>query len=147
VRVEEDEVIPGLVVHLDTTVLRQRGDASTNAELAATGDRAVQGPHYFLVVDVSSGTVTALPLFSKQSPGSQLLDEKLKFGLADKWIGVSSYISKFQHWRFPTAAMPDASVSDEATPTTRRMYAGKRPAELARLGALEAGNRAKYRAL
>ena len=146
-RVEESEVVAGLVVHLDTTSLRTRGDVETNAEVAPTGDRAVQGPHYFLIVDVDQAAklATAMPLYSNQAPGSELLDESRKAGLASKWIGAPSNVSRFQHWRLPTSAIPGASGTKESSALDRRTYALGDAKELARLRALEAGSRAKYR--
>ena len=120
-KVEVPEVAPGLVVHIDTNVLRAAGGSSTNAEATATGDRAVVGPHYFLIlhVDPTSQTCVAVPLFSGHAPGNERLDDKLKSGLRSKWIGVDSYFSRWQHWRIPVSEIPAASMQDEADASTR----------------------------
>ena len=39
--VQAAEVRPGLVVHLDTAVLRSLGGSEANAEVAGTGDSAI----------------------------------------------------------------------------------------------------------
>ena len=119
------EVIPGLVVHLDTGVLRSLGGSETNATIDGGNGRAVQDPHYFLVLEVSAtGTIfTAVPLFSKAAPGSECLDNSAKSGFADKWIGQSTYFSRWQHWRIPLTSIEAASVDEESQPTDRRGYA------------------------
>ena len=76
--VKQGEVSAGLVVHLDTPVLRNLGGAETNAEVSNAHDRAVQGPHYFLVLKVDAGACIATPLFSQSAPGSDELDEAHK---------------------------------------------------------------------
>lgn len=65
-RIEPNEVRPGLVAHLDPQVLRDRGGSATNAEATATEDRSVQGEHELLVVLVNeaNGPALAVPLFS-----------------------------------------------------------------------------------
>lgn len=148
-RLDPNEVVPGLVVHLDTTELRRLGGCQCNAERTATNDRAVVGPHYFLVVrvDSQSHVATAVPLFSKRAPGSDELIERHKTGLADKWLGVPSYVSRWQHWRIPSAAMVAASNTDEATQGTRRGYAIACPEALEQIANWETKNRAAYRAV
>lgn len=147
--VAEGEIKPGLVVHLDTSVLRSIGGSETNAETGPGGDRAVQGPHYFLIVtvDEKSRECVAVPLFSKGAPGSERLAEQLKSGLSEKWIGLPSYFSRWQHWRVPLSATPFASIDEESTPETRRQYAADAPEELERIAAWRGKNRAPFRPL
>lgn len=145
--VSEQEVKPGLVVHLDTNELRKIGGSSTNAEVARAEDRAVVGPHYFLVVEVNGAMATAVPLFSKYAPGSEQLHEGSKAGLADKWIGEPSYFSRWQHWQIPVAAVAAASATEESDSTTRRQYATHTPAALQAIAAWQRKNRAQFRAL
>lgn len=144
--VSEQEVKPGLVVHLDTDELRKIGGSLTNAEVAMTGDRAVVGPHYFLVVEVDGPMATAVPLFSKCALGSEPLHEKHKAGLADKWIGERSYFSRWQHWQIPIAAVAAASATEESDQTNRRQYAASKPAVLQTIAVWQGKNRAKFRA-
>ena len=148
-RLDPSEIVPSLVVHLDTTVLRQLGGCQSNAERTGAVDRAVVGPHYFLIVSVDrqSSVATAVPLFSKRAPGSDELAEQHKTGLADKWVGVPSYFSYWQHWRIPIAAMVASSDADEATPDTRRRYASATPEALEPIANWELKNRAAYRAV
>ncbi len=112
-----EELVPGVVVQLDTELLRERGNSLTNAEWGPGYDRAVIGPHSFLIVfiDPSQEMLTAVPLFSKPAPGSEELDEGLKTGYQDKWAGVRLYFSRWQHW---VAPVPDvvAASSLEETP-------------------------------
>ncbi len=58
--IDRSEIRPGIVVHLDTEVLRREGGSESNAEVTADGDRAVRGPHYFLVVEVDMARQCAL---------------------------------------------------------------------------------------
>lgn len=139
------EVQPGLVVHLDTVVLRSLGGSETNAVVSGTHDRAVQGPHYFLVLQVDADRCTAAPLFSKPTPGSDQLVEAGKSGLADKWVGQTTYASRWQHWRIPLTSIEPASADEESSSTNRRMYAGVGATTPAALLAWGAKNRAAYR--
>jgi hypothetical protein len=145
--VTEAEVVPGLVVHLDTDELRRIGGASTNAEVSRGQDRAVVGPHYFLVVAVAGGLALAVPLFSRFAPGSELLEESLKSGLPAKWLGEDSYFSRWQHWRIPVTSVAAASDTEESSSQDRRRYAVRTPASLAAIASWQARNRAPYRAL
>lgn len=147
--VTPQEVVPGLVVHQETSVLRQLGGSSTNAEATKTQDRAVVGPHYFLVVEVdAAGAVcTAVPLFSASAPGSERLVENLKSGLPALWIGQDSYFSRWQHWRIPVQAVVQASINEQSTPADRRRYAVGNPQALTTIAQWQARNRAPFRAL
>lgn len=139
--VTQEEVKPGLVVHVDTAILRGRGGSVANAGQ----DRAVQGPHYFLVLQADGVTCVAAPLFSKSAPGSDLLDETKKAGLPDKWVGQDTYTSRWQHWRIPLANIEAASSDEESRPTNRRTYAADDPAELERILSWQEKNRNGYR--
>ncbi|WP_457653672.1 hypothetical protein [Rhodocaloribacter sp.] len=145
--VKRAEVSAGLVVHLDTQVLRDLRGAETNAKVCNGHDRAVQGPHYFLVLEVEADTCIATPLFSKAASGSDLLDEARKAGLADKWIGQPTYTSRWQHWRIPLASIEAASRDEESDPVNRRTYARGDAAELERILSWQAKNRCPYRAV
>lgn len=145
--VKATEVTPGLVVHLDTAALRNLGGAETNAEVNGGHDRAVQGPHYFLVLEVAGDRCTAAPLFSTQAPGSDQLAESGKSGLADKWIGTKTHTSRWQHWRIPLASIEAASADEVSSPGDRRRYAGQGDTELRRLLSWQTKNRAGYRAV
>ena len=147
--ISQEEIAPGLVVYLDTDMLRARGDCLTNAVASEHGDRAVIGVHEFLVVgvDVSSGVCTAVPLFTKSAVGNQPLLESKKSGVADQWIGVSSYFSHWQHWRIPFAALVAASAPEMSTSTSRRWYAAEDRTALDDIRNWEKRNRAPYRAV
>ena len=146
-QVQEDEVVAGLVVKLDTVMLRTIGGSQTNAERGAAGDRAVAGVHDFLVlgVDEKSGVCTAVPLFEKTAVGNQPLDPAKKSGGA-QWLSVNSFFSRWQHWRIPMSAVVAASVSDESVPENRPRYAADDPIALADIRTWETRNRSPYRA-
>ncbi len=143
-----EEITVGLVVRLDTSVLRSFGGCQTNAVLGPQGDRAVVGTHDFLVVgvDVPSGVCTGVPLFAKTAVGNQPLIESKKSGNADHWIGTDSFFSHWQHWRIPMSAIVAASEHDEAAPTTRRRYGAQDRTALDDIRNWEKRNRSAYRA-
>ena len=139
------EVVPGLVVHLDTSQLRGIGDSQTNAEQSRGQDRAIAGPHYFLIVELAGAVAVAVPLFSKFAPGSEKLIEGHKTGLADKWLGEQSYFSRWQHWHIPIAALAASSGTDECEPGNRRRYAVGKPELLQAIASWQAKKRAPFR--
>ncbi len=145
--VAESEGALGLVVHLDANLLRELGGSSTNAELSKSEDRAVERPHYFLILDLDDDVAVATPLFSKYAPGSEPLEEKLKSGLPDKWRGEPSYFSRWQHWRIPLSAIPASSAEDQSETGSRRMYATNDKDVLARAASWICKNRACWRPL
>lgn len=144
-----DEVTPGLVVHLDTAVLRAFGGCQTNAVSNAAGDRAVVGACDFLVVgvDATSGVCTAVPLFDKSAVGNEPLVDSRKTGFAREWIGTTTYFSHWQHWRIPSAALVAASAGDPATAADRRGYSKADRSVLDDVKVWESHNRAAYRAV
>ena len=145
IRVED--IQPGLVIHLDPSLLKAQGGSETNAQRDETGDRAVPDPRYFLVLEVdrAAGTCLAVPLYSKSAPGSQPLQETEKGGLADRWIGEESFFSRWQHWRIPLSAIPAASVGDDSEPANRRTYAATQPATLRSIADWQHRNRCSFR--
>lgn len=147
--VSVDEVKPGLVVHLDTDILRAIGGSKTNAEKTNAQDRAVVGPHYFLIleVDTTLRQCLAVPLFSKPADGSERLDANLKSGEPDKWANEDSHFSKWQHWHIPMEAIPAASENEESTRDSRRGYAIHSPKILQTMSAWKDRNRNAFRAL
>jgi hypothetical protein len=144
-----EQIKPGLVMHLDTSILRTRGGSLTNAERAHGQDKAVVGPHYFLILEVNpkDRTCLAVPLFSHPATGNEKLNEALKSGEPDRWRGQDSYFSRWQHWRIPLQAIPDASKDEESTPVTRRYYAAGSLENLQNIAAWQEDNRQAFRAV
>ena len=142
-----DEITPGLVVRVDTNVLRARGDSQTNAVSGPNGDRAVIGSHDFLIVavDASPGVCTAVPLFTKSAVGNTPLVDGRKSGRADDWIGSAKYFSHWQHWRIPTASLIAAWQPDETSAHDRRRYASGDSSTLDDIRVWESRNRSAYR--
>lgn len=145
-KVPQGEIALGLVVHIDTDELRRIGGSHTNAERSATEDRAVRGPHYFLIVEVTAPICTAVPLFTNWTPGAERLDENKKSGLPAKWVGQSSHFSRWQHWKIPLSAVEASSEDEESTSADRRMYAVGDRAALKAILNWQSRNRAPYRA-
>ena len=150
-----EDVTPGLVLHLDTALLRARGGCQTNAVLGPEGDRSVVGTHDFLIVSVdpAAGRCTAVPLFTKTAVGNQPLEHEKKSGRATQWIGADSFFSRWQHWRMPIASVGAASVVDSALdpalntvpPADHRRYAATDRSALDDIKNWEGRNRAPYR--
>ena len=124
-QLEAAEVIPGLVARLDTQKLRTIGGSETNAQLTETEDRAVTDVHDFLVVavDAERGVCTAIPLFTKSSPGSAPLEPKKQWGNIDGWLTTTMHYSRWQHWHIPLSAFAEASAGDPGASRARRSYA------------------------
>ena len=143
----QDEVTAGLVLRIDTTVLRARGDCQTNAVRGPNGDRAVVGSHDFLVVgvDALTGVCTAVPLFTKSAVGNTPLLDRRKSGRADNWIGTDTYFSHWQHWRIPMASLIAAWEPDETSADDRRRYASGDSSTLDDIRVWESRNRSAYR--
>lgn len=119
------EVIPGLVARIDTARLRELGGSETNAQRTDTEDRAVTAMRDFLVVavDAARGVCTAIPLFTKSSPGSAPLEPKKQWGNIDGWLTTTMHYSRWQHWRIPITAFVAASGDDPGENGARRSYA------------------------
>lgn len=124
-QLETREVIPGLVVHVDTARLRALGGSETNAQRTDTEDRAVTDARDFLVlsVDAASGMCVAVPLFQTSSPGSAPLEAKKQWGNIGEWLTAPVHYSRWQHWRIPVAALVEASADDPGAVDARRSYA------------------------
>lgn len=124
-QLEPAEVIPGLVARIDTQRLRALGGSETNAQVTETEDRAVSDVRDFLVVAVDGdrSVCTALPLFTRSSPGSAPLEPKKQWGNIDGWLTTTMHYSRWQHWHIPVAALVASSTDDPGTSGARRSYA------------------------
>lgn len=118
------EIRPGLVVRLDTALLRALGGAETNAQRTEEEDRAVTDVHDFVVVatDGAAASSMLLPIFPRSAPGSAPLDPSRMRGPAEFTI-VPWFYSRWQHWRIPHAAIIAASANDPGAEGNRRSYA------------------------
>ena len=145
--VSDQEIVPGLVVHLDTAVLRALGGAQTNAELQGETDRAVTGALDFLVVGVDQpkACFTAVPLFAKSAVGNQPLEAGKKSGGDASWTASDTYFSRWQHWRIPLAHVAAASAAEQTDALGRRRYAATDRSTLDDIKNWEIRNRAPYR--
>ena len=148
--VGEVEIRPGLVVYVDTEQLRAIGGSETNAELTGTEDRAVHGPHQFLVLSVDriqEGSCLAVPLFSARANGSLTLDRPKMGGSLSVWRNGTYHFSRWQHWRIPLGAFAATSSGELSDPADRCTYAEADSAELASIAAWQHKNRTPFRAL
>lgn len=138
-----DDIQPGLVILLDTEVLRREGGSLTNAQATADEDRAVTGAHDFLIVqvDATARRAMALPLFPRSAPGSAPLDDKLRGGPGE-WMAQPVYYSRWQHWRIPLEALT-AAAGD--APGERRTYAWNSADTLQDLANWSTRNRCMFR--
>ena len=145
--IRENEIVAGLVVHLDTDILRRERTCETNAEVTRQGtDRAVIGRHLFLVVESALATRTclAVPLFSNPAPGGQALDESKRRGSFDFWTKGTSRFSRWQHWRIPFDALIAASAQERTTEADRCTYPGT-PPDFAKIVSWVSKNHAQFR--
>jgi hypothetical protein len=124
-QIAASEIVPGLVVRLDTRQLRDAGGSQTNAQRSETEDRAVTGVHDFVVlaVDAATGMCSTIPLFPRSSPGSAPLDPSKQWGNVESWLTEPVHYSRWQHWRIPAAAVVGASSEDPGREGARRGYA------------------------
>jgi hypothetical protein len=118
------EIRPGLVVRLDTAVLRSLGGSETNAQATPDEDRAVTGVHDFVVVATNAATSVSmlLPVFPRSAPGSAPLDASKMHGPSE-WASTPWFYSRWQHWRVPHASIVAASSGDPSSSGARRTYA------------------------
>ncbi|MCC7014206.1 MAG: hypothetical protein IT454_16730 [Planctomycetes bacterium] len=140
------EIKPGLVVFLDTARLRKVGGSETNA-VRSPADRAVTGPHHFLILQVDNAMCLAVPLFSEPARDRDLLDASKKGGTLSKWLRGVHNASWYQHWRIPLAAVVQASIVEETQATDRCTYAAGDPATLTSLAERVKKNRCAFTAL
>jgi hypothetical protein len=143
---DRSEISPGIVVRLDTSVLRAAGGSLTNAQRSDTEDRAVTGVCDFLVVavDAGAGPALALPLYPKSAPGSAPLDPARKSGPAD-WLAEPVFYSRWQHWRIPLDALVAASGGETSSANARRTYASWHLDTLQELANWASRNRCEFR--
>ena len=116
-QLEITEIVPGLVVRLDTARLRAVGGSQTNAQRTDSEDRAVSDVHDFCVVsvDAAKGQCIAIPLFARSSPGSAPLEAKKQWGNIGGWLTETVHYSRWQHWRMPLSSVVEASADDPGT--------------------------------
>lgn len=109
-----NEIVPGLVLHLEPDVLSQGGGTS---DLRA--HRRVVGPHFFVCVAVKEdGSSRWVPLFSSSAIGSAKLPRAAKRG-HPKWTKVDTYFHPAQVWDVPVTAIPAAATTDLSRPGAR----------------------------
>jgi len=145
--VSEGELVPGLVVQLDTDRLRQLGNSRTNAEKTPDGDRAVIGPHSFVVVATNPADRSAIlcPIFSEWAPGSAQLAEAKKSGFMHNWSNVDLFFSKWQHWQIPYDDIVASSDIENTPHGDRRQYASGDNGTLSWMLSWTERNRAPWR--
>ena len=146
-QLEIGEVIPGLVARIDTAQLRALGGSETNAQRTDTEDRAVTDTRDFLIVavDAAGATCTAIPLFTKSSPGSAPLEPKKQWGNIDGWLTTTMHYSRWQHWHIPLSAIVAASSGDPGEIGARRSYAAGDADTLQDLSNWASRNRCEFR--
>jgi hypothetical protein len=138
-----DDIVPGVIVHLDTDALRAAGGSRTNAQATADEDRAVTGAHDFLVlmVDARAKEALAIPLFPRSAPGSAPLDDRQRTG-PEEWRASPVFYSRWQHWRIPLEALVAASSGEAGD---ARHYAPGTPDTLQDLANWATRNRCAFR--
>ncbi|MFT8732699.1 MAG: hypothetical protein ABF752_12605 [Acetobacter fabarum] len=140
--VRDDEVIKGIVIHLDPTILKNIGGCEATTK---TGHE-VSDAHYFLVIDVDrvNNYCIAMPLFSERGKDRQILNNSLKSGMSENWIDKHSYLFRWQTWKIPLSSIERASVSDESDTESRRYYAINNEEELINIANLLRSNKTPF---
>ena len=146
--VSVQEIVPGLVAHIDTNELRRRPGTETNAEIFRGHDRAVVGPHQFLVVavDHAAASCLAVPLFSNYAPGSRALLHGKMAGSVPEWLNGHYHYSQWQHWRIPLDAFAASSSGELSVAGDRCTYAVGDARALEAIAGWSVRNRAPFRA-
>ncbi|MGH3119111.1 MAG: hypothetical protein ACRDQ2_18740 [Gaiellales bacterium] len=101
-----DEIVLGLVLHLDPDVLEAQGSTVTGPSATR-----VRGPHFFMCVglgDTPSAGGTWLPLFSEQGVGRVAVDKTTAYG-HPKWKDGDSYYHPAQVWTATHGAVATAA--------------------------------------
>jgi hypothetical protein len=144
----QSEIVPGLIVRLDTRELRTIGGSETNAQRSDVEDRAVTDVHDFLVLSMdATGMCTAIPLFPRSSPGSAPLNPAKQWGNVEGWLTDPAHYSRWQHWHIPSAALIAASSGDPGSEGARRGYALGDADTLRDIANWESRNRCVYRSV
>jgi hypothetical protein len=120
--VNDHEVVPGIVIHLNPEKLTQLG----GCEVRVVENKEVQGDHYFLILKVDPpGVCSATPLCSDNTASKSRikLDNSFKTGKKGLWSDRDTYYYKWQLWRFPVFSVKSSSTDDNTTENDRRYYA------------------------
>ena len=143
------DIAPGVVVRIDTQQLRASGGSETNAQVTHTEDRAVTDARDFLVVavDAERALCTAVPLFTRSSPGSAPLPPTKRAGDVGTWLTDDLHYSRWQHWRIPLAAFASASMNEPSEPGARRTFASGDADALQDLANWATRNRCAFRSV
>jgi hypothetical protein len=117
--IEANEIVPGLVLHLDPDVMESAGGTySCSASLR------VQGRHTFLCLDATGTKARWLPLYSEMATRRRVLPKAGRTGHAF-WVNGIFHYHEEQVWTVPhSACIAAASAApDLSTKESRNMLA------------------------
>lgn len=100
----EAEIIPGLVLHLDPDTLENEGGTYT-----CTKSLRVQHGHFFLCLSATDTTGRWLPLYSEDGDGREKLGPDGRSGHS-KWTKGTTYWHPAQVWTASHAAVVAAAT-------------------------------------
>ena len=145
--VDADELVPGLTVRLDQHEFTKYGKHLVKARPGIEEVLEEDRFHSFLLLkfDALHGMWLCTPLFSKWAPGSEQLGD-YKSGDFPGWR-APSFISPYQQWMLPVAAIVGASSGEMTDKGGRSFYAVHELTELTRLAEMRKRNDAAWRVL
>lgn len=122
------EILPGLMAHLDTSILLRDPKCMTNVpNLALIPNRA--GPFLVLSRDLEEDGFLCVPLYSHSGVNRLQLDQSAKHGHPG-WTAPDSYWHRQQFWVIPATALCRASHLDLSRCGRRNFYASDRLEEI-----------------
>ena len=144
-RLTKEELAPGLSVFLDPQVLLATPGCRSNARTRAN---LVNRPGPFLLVAAMPDDAwLCAPLLSNTGGSRGQLDQRLKSGPGNGWIGRPSFYSFHQFWILPTDAIVAASDGEFSPVGNRQRYAAQHPPALAEIAQHQFDSDAPYRAV
>lgn len=99
-----DEITPGLVLHLEPSVLVAGGATCT-----CTEDRRVRGPHWFVCVEINGESGRWWPIYSRNGVGRVVLTSRGRSG-HPKWTSSECYYHTGQVWSAPHRVIVAAAL-------------------------------------
>jgi len=117
--ISEDEIQPGLVLHLNPDELQRLGGTFTGPQ-----DKRVKSGHFFLCLKRTDDTGVWVPLFFNPGSGRQPVSSAGRSG-HPKWTEGTFHWHEYQIWTAPHSGVIEAAEAggDLSTPGARNSLA------------------------